>query len=65
MKTWHAHLRRTVKLIEFTYEDCNAFFATAKEKRIKREHVTFWHQGYQQDINFTSVLKMQRRHVNM
>lgn len=23
MKTWHAHLRRTVKLIEFTYEDWN------------------------------------------
>lgn len=26
MKTWHAHLRRTAKIIEFTYEDCNAFF---------------------------------------
>lgn len=41
MKTWHAHLRRTVKLIEFTYEDCNVLFfffsPTAKEKRMKRE----------------------------
>lgn len=32
MKTWHAHLRRTVKLIEFTYEDCNAFFCNCKRE---------------------------------
>lgn len=24
MKTWHAHLRRTGKLQQFTYEDCTS-----------------------------------------
>lgn len=32
---------------------------------MKREHVTFWHQGYQQDTNVMSVLKMQGREVDM